>query len=116
MLEILQHPQLVVQAEEQVGRGWPHMQGAGIPEGGGKGATACHACIHCWRELAIKALNLEEACQHINIRLLQVLVFVLTYVQRHELSKATVHALFECIRLPYLSNERLAQLSQVGSP
>jgi hypothetical protein len=49
------------------------------------------------------------------IPLVQVLVFVLNYVQRHELSKATVHALFECIRLPYLSNERLAQLSQVGT-
>ncbi|KAL6751360.1 BTB/POZ protein [Haematococcus lacustris] len=41
----------------------------------------------------------------------QVLVFVLNYVARHELSADTRHQLFSLVRLPFLSNDRLAQLT-----
>lgn len=40
----------------------------------------------------------------------QVLVFVLNYVQRHELEHTAIATLFAQVKLPYLSNERLGKL------
>jgi len=42
----------------------------------------------------------------------QVLTFVLSYVRRHALEPAVIRSLFEHVRLPFLSNQRLAQLMQ----
>ncbi|GFR50587.1 hypothetical protein Agub_g12861 [Astrephomene gubernaculifera] len=41
----------------------------------------------------------------------QVLLFVLNYVRRHRLDDATVRTLFRAVRLPFLSNDRLAALA-----
>lgn len=35
-------------------------------------------------------------------------------VQKHELSASTIRQLYEQVRLPFLSNERLASLTQVS--
>lgn len=39
---------------------------------------------------------------------------MLTYVRRHSLPPATVRQLFEHVRFPFLSNDKLAALMQVG--
>lgn len=41
----------------------------------------------------------------------QVLLFVQNYVRRHQLDDATVRQLFRGVRLPFLSNDRLAALA-----